>query len=390
MDQRDVIRAQARAVGDDVYNARRLLNAFIPAPGPVHDMRAFFEKRLKTIDAAIADVVRGADDEAQAIGELWGSLGEQQDKARTVGTQILTYVEGGALRERMEDDSTIWTTADALLEELSRETHIAWQRFTIPGDREYIDTETQMIRLSCPGFTVWDLPIVEHEFGHYAGPLITITGTGTRALAALRETRAGRERAHLDEFFGDIFALHVGGPAYACNCVVMRFSPTADEAHEATDTHPSHNERVAMMLTALRGGQHAADPPDIDPDSAWLVDRLDETWRQSMMFAGKTTALADDRKAHIQTLLSRFIKDVLVHVSGYDRWNSVRAVAEKLNDDPRSPPRLAAGIELRDLLNVAWLSRMRQPAEVIALERFLTQSLGKVMTARAGSRVRRT
>ena len=126
----------------------------------------------------------------------------------------------------------------------------------------------QLIRIRFPVCGIWDLPIVAHEFGHFAAARITVSeGGADRVLPFARfvdeyldENRnLGNEwRDYLSEYFADCFATFVLGPSYACTSLLLRFDIGTAYA-EADMLHPSYAKRAHAILCLLRRMDAEAD-----------------------------------------------------------------------------------------------------------------------------------
>ena len=133
--------------------------------------------------------------------------------------------------------------------------------------RSSTHARSRAIQVRFPASSIWDLPIVAHELGHFVGPALIET-VGLRTEHPLDELFAdlgdGTEESWswLQELFADAFAAYVLGPAYGFSAAVVVLDPLL--AAVATDTHPPAHQRMQLIASALsaadsREGAHSAE-----------------------------------------------------------------------------------------------------------------------------------
>jgi hypothetical protein len=305
-----------------------------------------------------------------SLGECWTTLPEISTRATQVFEESLAFLEGALARAKGLDQN-LCPIADALLDELSRRTGVAWERFTILAAGELFRELAGIIRLRFPDATVWSLPVVAHEFGHYAGRAIT-ERKGTRTvhpfeeLLAREEQRGWRPR-HVHELFADVFAAYTLGPAYAFTCLVGRFDPSDAYRERPDGSHPPSARRAHAVLSTLRGIEQEQDETGAFGP---YVDELENAWSQLLAAAGQPASLADAGGidvADFDRLVGELYGLLKARLNRDARYGSERFIAaqqlgatirDRLGDGAQ-PARARDDVELADVLNAGWIVRWR-------------------------------
>jgi hypothetical protein len=328
-----------------------------------------FERLLQNerdeLDTLRADVESG-----DALGECWKRLPTISMRATQIFGESLAFLEG-ALARANGLDQNLCLLADALLDELSRRTGVEWNRFTILAEGELFREMAGIIRVRFPDTTVWSLPVVAHEFGHYAGREIA-DRQGQRTVHPFEELLAVEEQQgwktrHVHELFADVFATYTLGPAYAFTGLVGRFDPSDAYREGPNGTHPPAAHRTRAVLSTLRrieaeNGQAGA--------FATYVDGLEAAWMRLLADAGQPATMADaggvddadfDRLVgELYGLLKARLEPAARY--GLERFNAAQQLAavirRRVDGDGRAaPPR--DDVELADILNAGWIERWR-------------------------------
>jgi hypothetical protein len=272
--------------------------------------------------------------------------------------EVLAFVEGALVRSAGLDNGMCYL-ADALLDDLSHNTDIPWVRLTIMGEEEFFSQMAEIIRLRFPEFSIWNLPILGHEFGHLVGQeLKTLDSVGMyqslfKSLQGELNVRL-EEIPYLREYFADIFAVYVLGPAFACTCIILRFDPMM--ANIDTEEHPSYAKRAYMILEALKK-MDEAEGGVIRPYNQ-IIKSLDETWYKTgrvKRLDGPTTIELNDWLKGIYGLI-----DAELSRSKYNGWLGAQRLAKELCRENFQSPILKEEIMIADVFNAAWLCRMQQ------------------------------
>ncbi len=258
----------------------------------------------------------------------------------------------GAAERSLGVDGGHCRLADALVDELVAGTPIEhWGSFTVLGRSEQYAHASRAIQVRFPASSIWDLPIVAHELGHFVGPALIET-VGLRTEHPLDELFAdlgdGTEESWswLQELFADAFAAYVLGPAYGFSAAVVVLDPLL--AAVATDTHPPAHQRMQLIASALS----AAD----SREGAHWAERVVRDWHHLVIEAGGPDGLELLDESPFAERLIQLIQ-LAMPVSGWTGWESARAVASVLEGATT-----AAAIPVptvADILNGAWIARVR-------------------------------
>ncbi len=174
------------------------------------------------------------------------SYREIDNNARSLFAECLAISIAPAIRGLSLDDGAC-SIIERLLRGLGNSVGVPWPHLTTIADSEFFAIASQVIHLRYPASTIWDYPVAAHEFGHFVGPRWPSTDGGfTGYQVFLAVTELGF-KSHREEYFADLFATYVLGPAYVDTCLVSRFDP----AGEGDESHPSDRHRAVWILTGL-------------------------------------------------------------------------------------------------------------------------------------------
>ncbi|HXI23920.1 MAG TPA: hypothetical protein VNG71_08585 [Pyrinomonadaceae bacterium] len=321
-----------------------------------------FKQRRNELTRMQASIAKGA---IQA--DAWKQLRTFRRSCAELFKECLEFLGGAMLRAAHKKDD-ICEIADALLIELSRNTPIQWKGVTLLAEANFFTETTGLIRLPFPDYGIWNLPIAVHELGHFIGPRIPdgMGGFPFQALqqnvpASLSVKGVEQEKSHLRELFSDLFATYALGPAYACSCILLRFDPQDATACEDSETHPSHAKRVHFILKALDQMSKTTE--------GWpyanMIDHLQALWDRILTRAGHEKCL-DEKKIpplnyqlfELYPILAKFVPTVQ-----YDGWDRAVALSNELSLGRKPAALLQAEDTIADVLNAAWLWRLRQNVE---------------------------
>lgn len=329
---------------------------------------------------AATDLLRGIANEKKRIENLrsttkngkvapgsWQTLQANAEKCATLFGECLGFLQ--ASRARGHDvNADLCEIADALLDELGKLTRIEWNRFTVLATEEFFLDLAQIIRLRFPFSGIWDLPVAAHEFGHFvAGRLNVARPDGSRYLPFQDEKKNFTEQHkdlgeewmfYLEEYFADVFATYVLGPAYAYTCLLLRFDPAS--AHiEKDKRHPSYVKRAYAIVQTLRrmNGEN-----DSKGDFQKPTDVLDGLWAQILLSAGQTAALSKEEEARVGGIVFSFYEMLKDGAPGarFNRWSNARLRCG-LVEAPDGAQ--VADLNVSDVLNSAWLCRMKPDSD---------------------------
>lgn len=292
---------------------------------------------------------------------IWVRLAAVQAAAERPLAELLAFIQGALLR-RAHLDKGVCAAADALLAELQGMTAIRWSGLAILGDDEAFLQRPQVILLRFPEFTAWALPLAAHEFGHLvAQEQREQSDDGTSTFPVLRAlSNAGEDAQRFGELFADVFATYALGPAYACTAILLRFTPPGNSD---SGTHPSDATRVYVILRTLRWLSGMVGP---DRPFDHVADQLAQTWSEDGAAAGDEATLAywvDE--IFLDDLAKRLPR---ARCAG---WGAAASLSRVLPGDAPLPK----GARPRDVLNGAWLARLRTFDDTDAADHLSTRAL---------------
>jgi hypothetical protein len=251
--------------------------------------------------------------------------------------------------------------AQAWLDCLSREAGLPPVGLVVPATTEYTGMEDQVIRLLMPDDGIWGLPVAIHEYGHFAGSVLSrraseggIPHDAKPVENLLYETAVADERPrpywHGHELFADAFAAAVAGPAYTRYCIEYRFDPAL--AYDESDTHPCLVRRMSVQLQVLEalgrrpeewGGYLAAEAADVR-----------RTWEGMLATREPGTIPANPALDSVrQQLVDVALSDPRIRQIHYRGHTTAAELGENL---PQScPPSVTPAV----IINAAWIARMK-------------------------------
>ena len=356
LDEYSLLAARIEYLREEVGRAEHIFSNAGIDPQLRHRVEIPFEKLFEDQRRQL-DAIRLDPSDKQSFAECLKKFESIRQACTPLFRECLALVQGALSRAAGLDDG-LCVIADHLLDDLSRLVNIHWGRFTILAEGEsYVDM-AQVIRLRFPGFNIWNLPLVAHEFGHFVARELrhkNIDGTYSYPIVAYakKESRSHpAEEKYIPERFADLFAIYSLGPAFACACVLLPFDPST--ATEAGQTHPSEAERVYSMLKAL-------ELTDV-PANVWnyhgVIQSLKGTWQPSLVAAGSKPDLDDDTKklldVRTEFMYGRLLEEA--PTARYQSWSAAVNLATQLGSDRDTivPP----GASVADVLNGAWLWRV--------------------------------
>lgn len=361
MDERCVILAQIEALAENLGIAERALDAHPIDPDLREAVRIRFStlinKQQKDMGKLREEVEGGL-----PLDACWCTFRDIRRECMPIFRECLAFLEGALVRSAGLDDG-ICHVADALLDDLSHRTDIHWARLTILAEGEFFDQMAEIIRLRFPEFSIWNLPIAGHEFGHLVGQeLRELKPDGYRypfEEILQREGQTNRQNVHfLREHFADLLAIYAMGPAFACTCILLRFDP--GEAYKDGREHPSYAKRVYFILKALERMDEA--------EGMWqsyrgIIEYLRGLWQESLVAVRQPESLDQDTIVQLNDWLEE-LYDVLLdtylspHVR-YSGWHRAQRLSIELMSDRGAARMLEGDDTLPDVLNAAWLCRIQ-------------------------------
>lgn len=322
------------------------------------------DRKDKDLKALADDLGSGAKPGRKGVRDGWTDFEQHSSDCNRLLKEYRAFVEGALYRSAGLDDG-VCDLADGFLRQLSALSDVAWTRFTIFAEGEFFAPMTDIIRLRYPDFTIWNLPVLAHEFGHFVTPRLQDRLLGTDPLRNFRaEIKRTLQRSlsasvgsapidkavrQLDEHIADAFAVYAAGPAFVAACLLLRFDPT--HAWEDDEDHPSDGARAYLQLKMLG---------EIRPEYAKVRSLLTDIWQDNL--AGAGVSGMPDADQWLDPLLTQLVKlfGTLAPNAGITAEDWRRAI--ELADRLTTLGPLPAGLTVRDVLNAAWVSRLNADA----------------------------
>jgi hypothetical protein len=363
VDARDVMLGQIEALRLELLRCRTAIDSKNIDPSLRDRVEARLSTELTRLDRRRVDLGTRVTNN-QPLDGCWRDLRTLEDDCAKVFGECLAFVEGAWARAHQLDEG-LCAASDMLLDDLGHWSDVPWNRFTLLATSERYQELAGIIRVKYPDVSVWALPLVAHEFGHYVARELRQTDGGEARYPfqdRLKVADEGRGEAlhtkqwhHLQEYFADVFATYTMGPAYAAAFMLLRMNPL--QAQGESLTHPSGAARVhgiLWMLDAMEEREKAAFRSSFRDVTTMLRD----VWAQAVQGAGiaggltpAATTLAAQRTSELFGILTAATPPQLQF--GWAAWLRAQAIAADLSATPPD------GATRRDIVNGAWLARLQ-------------------------------
>ena len=289
---------------------------------------------------------------------------------KSIWEEGLDLLSGLCLRNEGLDDG-LCRFADAIVAEIN------WRQIkaiTVPG-RGGPGHLTSIIHLRFPEWTVWALPLTAHELWHLgrrseanqidesgANEVNSIMDDILDVLGEEKRAKLKQIAGHnwnnpeLQRCLGDVFAVHVMGPAFACAAISLVLDPHETECQQ----------RALSILSAL----------DADNEYSEMHKLLDIQWRQASKDSMATKLqYADWIDALLEYLNSRPTSKFYL-----ERWKQVRKpwCDALLNDEVEKLD--VERTDLRHALTAAWKARLEWPSEAGRIAKNCAKLCEKILT----------
>jgi hypothetical protein len=334
------LRTARKELSDKAHNSRQNRVALLRAQVELNDLRNL-GIRAKALINKLNE------------RSYWAASTGQESIAEECDRYFDEYVEllrGMALREvgYGDDDVDIghvFAIADQMPRLWAPVNGWAWGSLALPARMEQNAlTDSGVLRIGFPEWTIWALPLVQHDFG--------------RMFVNKRPPDAVD-----DGLLADACATIVTGPAYACAALLLRLDPQRVRP-QATETLRSATIiRALLQVTELS-----------DNVLSVLANRLREEWHDAVGAAGAQPELFDEAiwSPPVEAAVERAVKllsDTTAVLDGKPcwatAWPSITGFARQLKDDkaheinlPDSRDAGSKPVAIAYLLNAAWLARV--------------------------------
>jgi hypothetical protein len=291
----------------------------------------------------------------QADAYKWHSLAKLEDVCKPLFRDALAVLQGNP---GLASGGPA-TLSESLCDELSAACRLGITPAIVLDMDDSFSDGAQIIRLRFPPADIWDVPVVAHEFGHFAAYRLTGAATDGRLrrpqavrmaiddylrVHNVEDAEQGKWDDWLNEIFGDIFATYVLGPAFAFSALLLRFD--AEQAFTGREKHPSYAARGKAILRTLQ-------LMDTDGQFELVLNWLTKRWESLLKLAGPGTEPTWVEEP------ARSFHAALVQMAGqaqYAGWKCAERTLQYAFNRPYTDPRQE--FCPRDLLNGAWLAHI--------------------------------
>ncbi len=285
---------------------------------------------------------------------------KKQTECEKLFREYVDLLRGIALRSARFGDKhatigQLFSIADALPDVWGRVNGWGWHSLVVPSRiEEHGSTDSLVLRVGFPEWTVWALPVLQHEMAH--------------VYRARKDLNRG-DKPPDASLVADALATLVTRPAYACATLLLRLNPSA-----VLDPDSEAGLRAATILGTLSECSEEGDPVHV------LAARLRREWLAAVENAGgepdaQTAAFASSKWSDA---LRTAREDVELAERGglpkapvwHEKWPTVSLLASVLSEggDVKVPPAYAGESEMGDaqkrsmslllMLNAVWLARV--------------------------------
>lgn len=340
-------------------------------------------ERLNMADAAVGAARAFAEAIADSRGRLddaiegartsegaWHDLAIREIKDTALFREVLAYLQ--AIGRPPLPESGAGPLARGLVAELSAKLPLGPPPVIAPDVDDSFSDFVEIIRLRYPPAGIWDVPVVAHEYGHFAAYRLTSWDDGVQRSQAVREfvseqfaskgikseSEQEKWRLWLNELFADAFATYCVGPCYAASALLLRFD-VAQACNGDQRTHPSCAARAAAILEILREMNRGKQAPYTP-----AINALETQWMDLLKFAEGGSC-----KGEWVPEMAYQLYDVVRKVARgaqYENWSYADESLQYVLTEPAKAPE--GRFSACDLLNAAWLARARggDPATISA------------------------
>ena len=290
--------------------------------------------------------------------QLWKEFHELELVCQLLFYEYVDLVRGVALRSSGLDQD-LCRIADGLVRSVSKK----WQSITIPSRLEKMaPTSGRLIRIGFPEWTIWNVPLAVHEYGHVFTEVVGELENLLLEPPNEQKAKVSRpDRMCLEALMSDAFAALTVGPAYGCAAILTRLDPAAPIRGERNAELVV--QRASMILAALRVGN--SDDPTRSEEAEGLIDRLGQEWVDAVQATGfeGEALIAHDRA---DELIQAVNQQCIGRRFPYERWSDFvvtsanQLLAESVpGSETTELDHSSTDVDIRHLLNAAWLCRVR-------------------------------
>jgi hypothetical protein len=342
---RDKLELLQKAIG------QMKVKCFLVAENPVgSEIVDGLRDRTKPLIAELGSM-QTSEEDTKLLAPRWTILSNRAAAAEPIFTDYMELLGGAALRDTGFDEKISYF-ADELLKATGG------RLLALPVRREaLLKTFKQVVRVTFPDWTVWALPSSALELWN----VVLHQKVGTTLEASLRtlpiEEQNSIKPEHI-QCLGDAYATYTMGPAYSYYAVglVLALNSEQDQCRlrailtmleqmEESPLGTRYMDVRRQLLTAWNAARDQAGQPALNLD----VDNAEEADR------------SDPEGMGVRALVRRFWKTLELETSSKFNaaiWNESTPWVNLLLADKADQIIVPNGVELRHLLNAAWLARV--------------------------------
>ena len=292
--------------------------------------------------------------------DQWNNLTDLARRVRALVADCMALEQSVKFRATDKRLASLCGAADRMSEAFSASVGQPRTHYVLVSEAEHFGADASAIHLSFARLEVWNLNRVAHEFGHLWAEEFANGPLGAqRSFVASLTGKWGEVLAK--EFFADIVAAALIGPAYGYSCLLLDFNPTD---RRSSHSHPSNDARAHCILIAL---EHLAKYYE-GITAPLMVSRTQELWqfwsglRLAVGVKEPTPNLMDLRWA-VETAVERLKDDI--PGGRFRTLARAREVEMALASGDERPDNVSGA----DVLNGAWFRRLNAPDEVVSIEK---------------------
>ncbi len=290
----------------------------------------------------------------KALSSGWETLRKMAaSETEPIFTDYMELLGGAALRDTGFDEKISY-----FADELLRST--GGKLLALPMRRQaLVRTFKQIIRVNFPDWTVWALPSAALEFWNVVGRQ-KVEGTLEANLRNLPAEEQATIQLEHRQCLGDAYATYTMGPAYAYYAVGLLLALDSEQDQ-------CRVRAILAMLDQMEKEESAVGARYID-----VRRQLLGAWNAARGQFGQQTLNLDVDKADeadttdpdgtgVRALVRSFWKTLEFETSakfGAAIWTDSQPWAPLLLEDKADQINVPNGVELRHLLNAAWLARV--------------------------------
>jgi hypothetical protein len=294
------------------------------------------------------------------LGEAWKTYQAQYAEAQSLLSEYLEFIGGLALRDAGFDDG-MCNYADKLIALVSGSTSSS---VAIPARQETIRmTWGRIVRMGCPEWTLWALPLTAHD--------VWYTAAQDNLKTENIKDFTGEER-WVQECLADAYAVWSTGPAYAYAAFFLRLDPFCVGEDREGCTHDLRAHAILKMWE-LMDKADGGNLPYLDVRS-----KLRDQWLDALAYAPTQRQIDGDgnpdfpvdkeKMKQLDELIATQFDALHQYGSGgfsAQNWRSIQDWPERLrNGQPIEHPEA----DFRWVLNAAWVARIEKPEKTSVIQ----------------------